>query len=363
MKTDRAGDGLRLSAVPVLSVVVPVLDERGNVRPLVEQIEAVVEPLAEPFEIVFVNDGSTDGTAEELRSLSSAKPHVQFVELTRNFGHQAALYAGLSYARGEAVVSMDGDGQHPATVIPQLVAKWREGFDVVQAIRKKTDDATWLKRATSRGFYRLLSKVAKVRVAPGAADFRLLTRRAVDAFLQCGELHRFNRGLVRWIGFAQAEVEYDSPARAAEASKYSLRAMTSLAGDALFSFSSWPLRLAGLAGAMVSLAAAGYLLWVLFAYFFTDLAQPGWSSILASVLVIGGMQLIVLWIIGEYLGRLCEEAKRRPLFLVRYATPGLTEVAPDEEVEEAVTERGAPPAPVAPLRRVAPPPSVDLSED
>ncbi len=302
---------------PVLSLVVPVFNESGNLQPLLDRARPVLAALGEPFEILFVDDGSTDQTAARVDRLAAADERIRLVQLSRNFGHQAALVAGLRHARGAAVITMDGDLQHPPELITQLVASWRAGAEIVQAIRRQPADQSVLKRAGSRWFYRALSALTRLAVTPGAADFRLMNRAAVEAFLSCAERRRFNRGLVQWIGFACTEVPYDAEARYAGRSKYSFRAMARLAGDAIFSFSSWPLRLAGLVGALVSLAAGGYLMFVLWAYFFTDRTEPGWSSLLAAVLVLGGVNLIVLWILGEYVGRMYEEVKQRPIYIVR----------------------------------------------
>ena len=302
---------------PTLSVVIPVFNEAENIQTMIERLTAAITPLSIPFECIFVDDGSRDDSVRRLREAARTRPEIQVVELSRNFGHQAALVAGLSAARGRAVISLDGDLQHPPELIPELVERWKNGFEVVQTIRRAPVDESALKRAASRGFYRLLSRVSRIQVTPGAADFRLLDRAALDAFLACRERVRFNRGLVQWIGFRATELVYDAAPRHAGRSKYSWRSMLRLAGDAIFSFSSWPLRLAGLLGAVVSVAATGYLLFVLWAYFFTRLTVPGWGSILAAVLILGGVQLIVLWIVGEYVGRLYEEAKQRPLYIVR----------------------------------------------
>ncbi|MEW6252322.1 MAG: glycosyltransferase family 2 protein [Planctomycetota bacterium] len=305
---------------PVLSVVVPVFNERENLVPLLDRVRAVLSSLSGGYEIVFVNDGSTDATAERLAHLCAADPRLRSVHLSRNFGHQAALYAGLAHARGDAVIMMDGDLQHPPELIAELLARWQAGYEVVQTIREQPADESPVKRATSRWFYRVLSALTQLHVTPGAADFRLMTRPAVDAFLACSERRRFNRGLVQWIGFRYTEVPYRAEPRFAGRSKYSYRAMIRLAGDAIFSFSSWPLRLAGLVGAFVSLAAAAYLVFVLAAALFAK-TQPGWSSTLAAVLILGGVNLLVMWILGEYVGRLYEEVKQRPIFIIRPPEP------------------------------------------
>jgi dolichol-phosphate mannosyltransferase len=306
---------------PLLSVVVPVFDEAENLEPLLARLLPVLDSLPGRFEIMFVDDGSTDDTPVRLARLAIEQSNLRVLRLSRNFGHQAALAAGMERARGDAVITIDGDLQHPPELIAELVERWRAGFQVVQAVRREPVDTSALKRASSRGFYRLLSWVSRLRVTPGAADYRLMTREAVDAFLACPERCRFNRGLVQWIGFDYAEVPYQAAPRRAGRSKYSYRAMLRLAGDAIFSFSSWPLRLAGLAGMCVSLAAAGYLVFVLWAALFTERTVPGWSSILATLLILGGAQLIVLWILGEYVGRLYEEVKQRPLYVIRRERP------------------------------------------
>jgi len=301
----------------LVSVVVPVFNEAGNIEPLVSRLLAVLAKLGTPYEILFVNDGSTDDTGSRIAAAARQQPQIRCIELSRNFGQQAALVAGMAHAHGAAVITMDGDLQHPPELIPALVERWRMGAEVVQAVRRQPADESRLKRLGSHLFYRLLSSLSRYRVTAGASDFRLMSREAVDAFLSCPERCRFNRGLVQWIGFRCCEVLYDAAPRHRGRSKYSYRAMLRLAGDAIFSFSSLPLRVAGLIGAAVSVIAGLYLVFVLWAYFFTNLTIPGWSSILAAVLVLGGVNLIVLWILGEYVGRLYEEVKQRPIYIVR----------------------------------------------
>ncbi|MGE0479966.1 MAG: glycosyltransferase family 2 protein [Phycisphaerae bacterium] len=312
------------AAPPELSLVVPVFNEADNVAALHERVLRALAPLELTWELVFVDDGSRDETAARVTAL--ADPRACVIRLSRNFGHQAALVAGMRHARGAAVVTLDGDLQHPPEIIADLVREWRAGREIVQAIRREPMDESPLKRSGSRAFYRVLSSVSRIQVTPGASDYRLMSRGAVEAFLACGERCRFNRGLVQWIGFDYAEVLYDAAPRRAGVSKYSYRAMLRLAGDAIFSFSSWPLRLAGLVGAFVSFAALLYLVFVLAAALFTKWTVPGWSSILAAVLTLGGLQLIFLWILGEYVGRLYEESKQRPIYIVR--APGAAHRAP-----------------------------------
>ncbi len=324
---------------PELSVVIPVFNESGNIPVLLDRLRTVLTKVASAYEIVFVDDGSRDGSADVLKHAACLDHAVRVVQLSRNFGHQTAVFAGLEHARGAAVLVMDADLQHPPELIPALVDRWRRGSEIVQTVRREPADANPLKRAASRGFYRVLSSLSRFRVTPGAADFRLMSRAAVDAFLACRERCRFNRGLVQWIGFRYEEVPYDAAPRHAGRSKYSWRAMFRLAGDAIFSFSTWPLRLAGLAGLTVSLLAMAYLAFVLWARLFTAHALPGWSSILASVLLIGGVQLLVLWILGEYVGRLYEEVKNRPIYIVRPHAPTERKNPPRADGERDATSR------------------------
>ncbi|MFN0136766.1 MAG: glycosyltransferase family 2 protein [Phycisphaerae bacterium] len=304
-----------------LSVVIPAFNEQENITPLLDRLLPALSATGLRCEIIFVDDGSRDATAARVLEARGAHVEICLVRLARNFGHQVALFAGIEHSRGQAIVSMDGDLQHPPELIATLVSRWRDGFDVVQTIRRDTADAGVLKKASSGWFYRLLSSVSRIRVTAGAADFRLLSREAADAFLQCRERSRFNRGLVQWIGFPYVEVPYEAEARHAGRTKYTLRKMLRLAGDAIFSFSSLPLRIAGLAGVIVSVVAAAYLLFVLWAAVFTDRVVPGWTSTLATILILGGVQLVVLWIIGEYIGRMYEEVKQRPLYIVRRELP------------------------------------------
>ncbi len=327
--------------LPLISVVVPVCSEADNVSPLAARIATALSATGLPYELLFVDDGSTDQTPDRLRQLAAASPAVRILELSRNFGHQAALLAGLEHARGDAVISLDGDLQHPPELIPELIGHWRAGAEIVQAVRRDPVGGNALKRAGSRWFYRLLGAATRLDLTPGSADFRLLSRIAVDALVACRERCRFNRGLVRWIGFRQVQVPYDAAERLTGHSKYSLRSMLRLASDALFSFSILPLRLAGLAGGLISLAAMAYLAFVLGARIFRpDLVVPGWSSILASVLLIGGVQLIVLWILGEYVGRLYEEVKQRPSYIVRTdSAAATTDVVTIARQEVVLSER------------------------
>jgi glycosyltransferase involved in cell wall biosynthesis len=302
---------------PDLSVVLPACNEADNVPVVVARLRPILASTQRSWEIIFVDDGSRDATADQVQSVAAAEPRVRLLQLSRNFGHQAALMAGLEHAGGAAVITMDADLQHPPELIPDLLRQWDAGYEVVQTIRTESADAPVLKRTGSRWFYRVLGALTPVGLTPGAADFRLMARPAVQALLACRERRRCNRALVHWIGFRYTEVPYAAASRHAGRTKYSYRAMIRLAADAILSFSTWPLRLAGMIGGVVSLCAAAYLVFVLWAYFFTERTEPGWSSILATILILGGVNLMVLWILGEYVGRMYEEVKQRPLYIVR----------------------------------------------
>lgn len=286
-------------------------------------------------EIVLVDDGSSDGTLSMLNELARRDPCVKVYSLSRNFGHQVALSAGLDVADGDAVVMMDSDMQHPPSLLPELIAQWREGYDVVSAVRQRTEDAGLWKHLSSRGFYCLLNRLSDVHIVEGAADFCLLSRRAHTALLQMPERHRFLRGLISWMGFKRGFVPYVAAERGGGQSKYTWRKMFALAIDAAISFSATPMRLAVHCGFIT--AALGMLYGI---YIFGRALMgaedfvPGWASVMCVVLFLGGVQLAFIGIIGEYIGHIFEQVKGRPLYLFKQ-TPEL----PDQrDVPQAVTQ-------------------------
>ena len=300
---------------PLVSVVAPVFDEAATVGELHRRLTATLAPLGR-YELVLVDDGSTDGTWETLRALAQGDPHLRLLRLSRNFGHQIALSAGLDHARGDAIVSIDGDLQDPPEAIPALVECWRDGADVVFAVRQHREGETWFKLATAASFYKLINRVSSVDIPEQAGDFRLLSRRALDALLTMPERARYLRGMSSWIGFRQAEVEYAREARHAGKTKYPIRRMLHFAEDAVTSFSATPIRLvAALGFASVALCLVA-LAWSLYIRIFTDDTVAGWTSVIVVVLFIGGVQLLSLGIIGQYVGRIFDEVKRRPLYFV-----------------------------------------------
>jgi dolichol-phosphate mannosyltransferase len=309
------------AAAELISVVVPVYNEIETVPELHRRLSGAVAPLGR-HELVFVDDGSSDGSWEALKAVAEADPHVRLIRFSRNFGHQIALSAGLEAARGDAVVSIDGDLQDPPEVIPELVARWREGYDVVYGVRSSRAGETRFKLATASVFYRGINRLSSVEIPAQAGDFRLLSRRALDALLAMPERARFLRGMAAWIGFRQIGVDYSRDARHAGTTKYPLRRMLRFASDAVTSFSTTPIRVVvGLGFVSVVLCLLA-LLWTLYLHFFTDETVQGWTSVIVVVLFLGGIQLISLGIIGQYVGRIFEEVKERPLYVVAEIVEG-----------------------------------------
>ncbi|KDA53733.1 MAG: glycosyltransferase family 2 protein [Acidobacteriota bacterium] len=298
-----------------LSVVVPVFNEEENLPELYRRLTAVLGTAASSWEILFVDDGSRDRSWEIIRGLAENDPRVRGLRFSRNFGHQMAFAAGLDHARGQAVVIMDADLQDPPELIPQLLAKHREGFEVVYAVRTARHGETFFKRLTAKLFYRLLARITSVQIPLDTGDFRLMGRRAVEAFRRLPERHRFTRGLVAWLGFPQTGVPYERAPRHAGTTKYPLRKMLRFAVDAITSFSHVPLQLATWLGFIVSGFAFFYIL-VVIALKFAGISWPGYTSIMAAILFLGGVQLVMVGLLGEYVGRIYDEVKHRPLYLV-----------------------------------------------
>ncbi|HZQ16221.1 MAG TPA: glycosyltransferase family 2 protein [Gaiellaceae bacterium] len=301
----------------LLSVVVPVHDEEESLRELTRRVLAAAGELdGLDVELVLVDDGSRDRSYPLLVELARGEPRIRVVRLARNFGHQVALTAGIEHARGDAVVTMDADLQHPPEVIEQFVAEWRAGHDVVYGVMRDRPEG-FVKRVTARLFYVVLNRLATDEMPSAAGDFRLIDRKVVDAFLAMRERDRYLRGMFAWLGFSQAGVEYVPAARFAGRSKYSLRKMSQLAFDAIFSFSILPLRIVLGLGLAVSAVAFLFGIASALSKVFGVYTVPGWATIVVVVTFIGGVQLVVLGGIGEYLGRVYEEVKRRPLYVVR----------------------------------------------
>lgn len=298
----------------LISVVTPMHDEEDNARALYERVAAALEPFE--WELVVVDDGSKDGTAAAIAELAAADERVKAVFLSRNFGHQAAITAGLEHARGGAVVMMDADLQDPPEMIPELIERWRAGADVVYAVRESRAGETRMKKLTAHVFYRLMARLAQLELPVDSGDFRLMDRRALDALLAMPERARFLRGMTVWIGFTQTAVPYQRDARAAGATKFTLRRMIRFSFDAISSFSYFPLQLATLIGFVLSLIAFLAIPLTVIARY-SDIFVPGIPTTLIVLLLLGGIQLMTLGVIGEYVGRIYDEVKRRPLYVVR----------------------------------------------
>src|ERR1700722_11516334 len=302
----------------LVSIVVPCMNEAEVVQRSHQHLVRVLEQAAVHFEIIFVDDGSTDATPELLRALQSNDSRVRVIRLSRNFGHQVAITAGLEHASGDAVVVIDSDLQDPPEVILEFVSKWFDGYDVVYGVRTERDGETGFKKWSAKAFYRFFSHMSDTRMPLDTGDFRLMDRRVVNAFLSMPERDRFVRGMVSWLGFSQVAVPYHRASRIAGKTKFSLFKMLRFALDGIFSFSILPLRLATWTGFAASgVAVAGIVAIFLEHFFNVPGLVRGWSSAVIGELFIGGVQLVCLGIIGEYVGRIYGESKRRPLYVVR----------------------------------------------
>lgn len=303
---------------PEISVVLPVFNEDGGLAELYSRLKAVLTKMGTPHEIIFVNDGSRDRSWDVILGLASQDRLVKAVNLSRNFGHQLAITAGIDVSRGATVVVMDSDLQDPPELIATLYEKSREGFDVVYAQRRTREGETWFKRATAKLFYRLIRRMTTVDIPVDTGDFRLMSRRVVDDLKRLQEQSRFVRGLVTWVGYNQTPLLYDRECRYGGDTKYPVTTMMKFALDGITGFSSQPLRLASHAGLL--LAAASLALMVAFTIYKLTGGSglvPGWTSLIVAVLFLGGLQLLAIGILGEYIGRIYEEAKHRPLYLIQ----------------------------------------------
>lgn len=312
----------------LLSVISPCYNESKVIGLFYTELKQVLESLEDlEHEIIFVDDGSTDGTLAQLNQMAQEDPCVRVCSLSRNFGHQIALTAGLDLAEGEAVVMMDCDLQHPPDLIPEMVKKWRQGYDVVSAVRNETEGAPWFKNITSKSFYFLLNSLSNIHIPQGAADFCLLSRRVCKVLQKMPERHRFLRGMISWVGFNRTFMPYQAPRRAGGKSKYTFIKMLSLATEAILSFSSAPLRLATRVGVIITLSGFIYLIWILLKL---KQAVPGWASLIGVTLILGGCQLIFIGLIGQYLARIFEEVKGRPTYIIKQ-TPVTSQQSDDKQ--------------------------------
>jgi dolichol-phosphate mannosyltransferase len=319
-----------------LDIVVPVFNEEAAIEKFHQQLWQVISNLPCEVTVYYVNDGSSDGTGAILHRLAASNPHLVIAELSRNFGHQAALSAGLDLTRAEVVIMMDGDGQHPPDLIPQMLELYQTGYDIVLTQRSNDKDLAFFKRTTSSAFYGLLNRIGETRIIPGVADYRLMSRRAVDALKQMPEYHRFLRGMISWMGYRSVILPYAARKRLGGTPKYSIRKMARLAMDAIFSFSLLPLRIGIAIGLFFLILASAEIVYVLSFWIRgrQNLLVPGWSSLMFMILIVGGILLIAMGIIGVYVGYIFQEVKRRPVYLLQNVYPARHECEnqPDHEI-------------------------------
>lgn len=312
---------------PTISIIAPVYNEEPVLPELHRRVSAVMAGVGEPWELVLVDDGSRDGSAEIIAQLNAQDPHVKGISFSRNFGFQIAVTAGLDHAQGDAIVLTDADLQDPPEVIPQMIAKWREGYDVVYGVRAAREGESWFKLFTAKLFYRLIDRITGIGIPLDTGDFRLMDRRVVDAIRRMPERNRFLRGMVPWVGYRQIGIPYERKARFAGVSKFgTVRKMLPFAMNAITSFSYVPLQIATYLGFVIAAVSAVGIMAVIGIRLFTPHAElTGQATTLAVVLFLGGVQLICLGIIGEYLGRIYDEVKNRPLYLIDH-TWGIEQV-------------------------------------
>ena len=300
---------------PTVSIVIPIYNEEENLKILIERLTKVLKEFTSSYEVIFVNDGSTDNSLSILHSAGKQDKHICAIDLSRNFGHQTALAAGLAYARGSAIVMMDGDLQDPPELIPQLLERWREGYEVVYAIRAERKENV-LKKMAYQIFYRILHALSDITIPLDSGDFGLIDRKVVDLINHMPERTRFLRGLRSWVGFRQIGLAYNRDARFSGKPKYSFSKLLKLAFDGVISFSTAPLRFATAIGFFISFIS--FILILFYVYlFFTTPRVPGFTTLIIILLFIGGIQLITVGILGEYIGRIYDETKQRPLFIAR----------------------------------------------
>ena len=302
-----------------VDLIIPVFNEEEVINLFHDKLAAALTDLPYFFTIWYINDGSKDDTGGRLAELARNDPRVQVVELSRNFGHQAALTAGLDRAQADYVISLDGDGQHPPEMIAELLKLAETGYDIVQTERLDAEDISAFKRWTSAAFYRLINRIGSTQVTPGAADFRLLSRQVVEALRKMPEYHRFLRGMVAWVGYKSIILPYTPPPRMAGKSKYSLQKMVRLSMDAVFSFSLVPLYIGISLGILMLLLALIEMIYVLSFWVTGNISHlaPGWSSLMFIILIVGGFLMISIGVIGVYIGYIFQEVKGRPVYLVR----------------------------------------------
>lgn len=301
---------------PSISCVVPAYNEAPSLAGLIDQVLTTLTTLSREVELIVVDDGSGDDTATVMRGVCEAHPQVVYLKLSRNFGKEPALTAGIEAARGDVVVLMDGDGQHPVSLVPDMLSKWRDGVDVVYAIRRTRNDQSNLQITLTGWFYKLVNLGNRVKIPANAGDFRLMDRKVVDALKRLPERNRFMKGLYAWVGFNSTAIDYEPLPRLDGKSNFGLRGSLALAFTGILAFSIAPLRALTITGFLLSMIALGYGLWVVGEYFITGIAVPGYATIVVGMMFFSGIQLLSIGILSEYVGRIYEEVKQRPNYLV-----------------------------------------------
>lgn len=297
-----------------LSIVIPSYNEEQNIPLLFDKIKNSVNNIA--YECIFVDDGSSDNTFKQIELLSEKYPEVKGLSFSRNFGHQIALLAGLQHSTGDIIVMMDADGQHPPEIIKQLIDEYKNGYEIVNTRRLTTANSGVIKDNTSKWYYKIINSLSEVKIEPASSDFRLMTRKAVDAFLQLEEKDRFTRGLISWIGFKQSIIDFEAPDRMTGTSKYTFKKMIRFAFDGITSFSSKPLKFSLYSGIFALLFGVAYSIYALVVFIMGE-TIPGWTSMILVILFLGGIQLISIGIIGEYQARIFNESKKRPHYFIQ----------------------------------------------
>lgn len=300
-----------------LSIVVPLYNEAKNLLLLYERLNGVMEKMGLSYEYILVNDGSQDSTIQLVKQLAEQDQRVRYIDFSRNFGHQIAVTAGLNNTKGEYIVIIDADLQDPPELIVDLYQKMQEGYEVVYAKRRSREGESWLKKFTAKSFYRILKFITAVEIPVDTGDYRIMHKKVVDVLKKMPEYHRFLRGQIAWIGFNQTFVEYDREERNAGATGYTYRKMLQFALDGITAFSDFPLKLATIMGFFVSGVAFVVLLYALYQRLIVEVFEPGWTSIIVSVLFLGGVQLISIGIIGEYISRINTQVKERPMYIIK----------------------------------------------
>lgn len=300
----------------MISIIIPVYNEEKTLYKLYSRLSHIINKCEENFEIIFINDGSEDSSLKILENINQQDKRYKVIDLSRNFGHQVAITAGIKYATGDAIILMDADLQDPPEVINELIKEWKKGFDVVYAVRKTRKGEKVFKLFTASLFYKLLNKLSPIDIPKNTGDFRLISRRVANQLNKINERSRFIRGLCSWIGYKQTKIYYVRDKRYAGKTKYTLMKMIRFAFDGLTSFSHIPLQIATYLGFLVSFSSFVYILFIFYSKYILKNTVPGWSSLMVAILFLGGVQLMSIGLIGEYIGRIFEEVKKRPLYVI-----------------------------------------------